>query len=80
MSITLLVCEMSELCGSSNILWHRLSKGWNENSFSRAVATAELSKFAAILSAALLEHHLLGLEIAQLEFHHLHYFVRSDAS
>ena len=28
--------------------------------------------FAGILSAALSQHHLLGLEIAQLEFHHLH--------
>ena len=30
------------------------------------------AKFAGILSAALSQHHLLGLEIAQLEFHHLH--------
>ena len=28
-------------------------------------------KFAGILSAALSQHHLLGFEIAQLEFHHL---------
>ena len=35
------------------------------------VATAEFSKFAGILSAALSQHHLLGLEIAHLEFHHL---------
>ena len=33
---------------------------------------AELSKLAGILSAALYQHHLLGLEIAQLELHHLH--------
>ena len=33
---------------------------------------AEFSKFAGILSAALLQHHLSGFEIAQLEFHHLH--------
>ena len=37
------------------------------------MATAEFSKFAGILSAALSQHHLLGFEIAQLEFHHLHY-------
>ena len=37
-----------------------------------AVATAEFSKFAGILSAALSQHHLSGFEIAQLEFHHLH--------
>jgi len=33
------------------------------------VATAEFSKFAGILSAALSQHHLSGFEIAQLEFH-----------
>ena len=33
------------------------------------MATAEFSKFAGIVSAALLWHHLLGSEIAQLEFH-----------
>ena len=33
---------------------------------SSPVATAEFSKFAGILSAALSQHHLLGFEIAQL--------------
>ena len=33
-------------------------------------SNAEFSKFAGILSAVL--SHLLGFEIAQLEFHHLH--------
>ena len=33
------------------------------------MATAEFSIFAGILSAALSQHHLLGFEIAQLEFH-----------
>ena len=37
--------------------------------FSSPVATAEFSKFAGILSAALPQHHLSGFEIAQLEFH-----------
>ena len=37
---------------------------WNEN---WPVATAEFSKFAGILSAALSQHHLSGFEIAQLE-------------
>ena len=32
------------------------------------MATAEFSKFAGILSAALSQHHLLGFEIAQFEF------------
>ena len=40
--------------------------------FSCPVATAEFSAFAGILSAAPSQHHLLGFEIAQLEFHHLH--------
>ena len=40
--------------------------------FSIPMAIAEFSKFADILSAALSQHHLLGFEIAQLEFHYLH--------
>ena len=40
--------------------------------FSSPVATVEFSKFAGILSAALSQHHLIGFEIAQLGFHHLH--------
>ena len=38
---------------------------WNENTFSSPVATAEFSKFAGILSAALSQNHLSGFEIAQ---------------
>ena len=50
------------------VLWD-----WNENwPFPDLVATAEFSKFVDILSAALLQHHLLVFEIVQLEFHHLH--------
>ena len=45
---------------------------WNENTFSSPVATAEFSKLAGILSAALSQHHLSRSGIAQLEFHHLH--------
>ena len=62
-----------QLCSSLSILWHCLSLGleW-KLTCSSPVATAEFSKFAGILSAALSQHHLLGLEIAQLEFHHLH--------
>ena len=53
--------------------WHCLSLGleW-KLTFSSPVVTAVFSKFAGILSAALSQHHLLGFEIAQLEFHHLH--------
>ena len=73
LSITLLECEMSQLCGSLNILWHCLSLGleWKLTFFS-PVATAEFSKFAGILSVALSQHHLSGYEIAQLEFHHIY--------
>ena len=46
---------------------------------SSPVATAEFPQFAGILSAALSQCHLSLFEIAQLEFHHLHSFVRSDA-
>ena len=40
--------------------------------FSSPVATAEQSHFAGVLSAALSEHYLSGIEIAQLDFHYLH--------
>ena len=46
---------------------HEMARG-----FSSPVATAEFSKFAGILNAALSQHRLSGSEIAQLEFHHLH--------
>ena len=48
--------------------------------FFSLVVTAEFSKFAGILSVALSQHRLLGFEIAQLEFHHLLYFVGCNAS
>ena len=61
LSITLLVVRWVQLCGSLNIYWHCLSLGleW-KRTFSSPVATAEFSKFAGILSAALSQHHLLG--------------------
>ena len=57
-----------QLCGSLSIPWHCLSLGleW-ELTFSSPVATAEFSKFAGILSAALSQHHLPRFEIAQLD-------------
>ena len=62
-------CAVSRL----SILWHCLSWGleW-KLTFSSPVATAEFSKFAGILSAAVSQHHLSGFEIAQLKFYHLH--------
>ena len=59
-------------CSSWSTLWHCLSLGleW-KLTFSSPVATAEFSKFDGILSTALSQHHLLGFEIAQLEFLYL---------
>ena len=67
------VLRWVQLCSSLSILWHCLSLQleW-KLTFSSPVATAEFSKFAGILSAALSQHHLSGFEIAQLEFYHLH--------
>ena len=73
MSITLLTCEMSAI-----VWWfeHSLALPFfgigMKTDFSSPVTTVESSKFAGILSAALSQHHLLGFEIAQLEFHQLH--------
>ena len=54
------------MCGRLSILWHCLSLGWEcKLTFSSPVATAEFSKVAGILSAALSQHHL---EVTQLEF------------
>ena len=66
-------CLQDLFCDSLRILWHCLSLEleW-KLTFSSPVATAEFSKFAGILSAALSQHQLSGFEIAQLEFHHLH--------
>ena len=46
--------------------------GMKMDIFHSPVATAQFSKFAGILSAALSQHYVLGFEIVQLEFHHLH--------
>ena len=81
MSIILLACEMSAIVQQ---LEHSLALPFfvivMKTNFSSPVATAEFSKFAGVLRAALSQHCLLGFEIAQLEFHHLHYLVHSDAS
>ena len=48
-------------------LWH-----WNENwPFQALWPLLSFPNFAVMLSVALSQHHLLGLEIAQQEFHHL---------
>ena len=57
LSITLLAYEISAIVWMFGILWHCLSLGleWNLT-FSSSLATAEFSKFAGILSAALSQH------------------------
>ena len=72
--------EVLQSCGSLNILWHCLSLGleW-KLTFSSPVVTAEFSRFAGILSAALSQYHLSGFEIAQLDSITSTSFVRSDA-
>ena len=72
LSITLLAREMSVIVHSLSILCHCLflELEW-KLSFSSPVATAELSKCAGVLSAALSQHHLSGFDTAQLEFRHL---------
>ena len=59
---------------SLNILCHCPSLGleW-KLTFSSPMTTAEFSKFAGLLNAALSQHHHLGFEMAQLKFPHLYY-------
>ena len=68
LSITLLVRKMSAIVQQ---FVHSLGLE-RKLTFSSPVATAEFSKLAGIVSAALEQHHLSGFEIAQLEFHHFH--------
>ena len=69
----MLACEMSAIVHSLSILWHCPSLGLERKlTISSYVATAEFSKFAGMLSVVLSQHHLLGLEIAQLKSHHFH--------
>ena len=69
----LLACEVSAVVWQFEYSLALLFFGIGmKTSFSSPVATAQFSKFACTLSAALSQHHLLGPEVAQLEFHHLH--------
>ena len=66
-------CTRVQLCGILSVLWDCLFLGLElKLTFSSPVATAEFPKFAAILSAAVSQHHVSGFEIAQLESHQLH--------
>ena len=74
LSITLLAWDEWDECNFV-VVWPFFDitflQEWKEKvTFSSPVATAEFSKFAGILRAALSQHHL-WFEIAQLEFHHL---------
>ena len=64
LSITLLACKMRAAVQQ----FYHLALPF----FSSPVATAKFSKCVGMLTAAFPQHHLLGFEIAQLEFHHLH--------
>ena len=62
LSISLLYhVKWEQLCGSLSILWHCLSLDleW-KLTFSSPGATAEISKFAGILRAALSQHHAIS--------------------
>ena len=81
LSITLLACKMSSTVPWFEHFYHCLSLGleWKLTFFS-PVASAEFSKFAGILSAALPQHHLLGFKIAALESTISTSFVYGDVS
>ena len=65
-SFSFSISPSNEYSGSLSILWHFLSLGlaW-KLTFPSPVATAEFSKCAGILSAALSQYHLSGFEIFQ---------------
>ena len=73
LTFTLLACEMSAIVWQfENSLALPFFGIGMKTDFSSPVATAEFSKCAGILSAALSQHHVLGFTIAQLEFYHLY--------
>ena len=73
LSITLLACEMSATVGRSehSLVLFFFGIGMKTDLF-QSCGHCWVFQFTGILSAALSQHHLLGFEIAQLEFHHLH--------
>ena len=72
-SITLLACEMRLIAQSfeHSLALPPFGSGVKTDLF-QSCGPCWVSKFTAILSAALSQHHLWGFEITQLEFHHLH--------
>ena len=81
MSFTLQACEISVVVQQFE---HSLALSFfgieMKTDHFQSCGTAEFSKFAGILSAALSQHHLSGFEVAQLKFHHSTSFVHSDGS
>ena len=73
LSTTLLACEMSAIVWyfENSLQLSFFGIGMKTDLF-QSCGNAEFSKYAGILSAALSQHHLLGFEIAQLEFHLFH--------
>ena len=58
---------------TSLIPWPEASEVEKQKSREKAeTGSADFFMFAGILSAALSQHHHLGFELAQLEFHHLY--------
>ena len=80
LSITLLACEMSAIVRlfERSLALPFFGIGMKMD-ISSSVAAAEFSKFAGILSAALSQHHLLGFEIAHLEFYGIEAITMSKA-
>ena len=73
LSITLLACEMNAIVWSLNILCIAFLWDWNENwPFPILWPLLSFPNWLAYWGAALSQHDLLGFEVAQLEFHHLH--------
>ena len=74
LSITLLACEMSTLCSRLNILWqYTLLWDWNENwAFPVLWPLMSFPNLLAYCVQHFKQHHILGFEIAQLEFYHLY--------
>ena len=58
-----------------NLLAYWVSEAWHATIHAVAKSRTQLSDWTELnwLSAALSQHHLSEFEIAQLEFHHLHY-------
>ena len=64
------MCEMSAIVFEHSLALSFFGIGLKTD-LSSPVAPAEFFKRAGPFSAALSQHHLLGFDIVELEFHHL---------